>query len=253
MTETLSMQLYSCRNFPPLQERLQTLARLGYGNVEPFRGLYGDVDGLKSALDAAGLTARSGHFSVDLLEQDYEGSLTIARALKIEIVVVPFLDPARRPGDSAGWAAFGKRVSDLAGRLKGDGLRLAWHNHDFEMAALADGSRPIEHILGDDPAVEWEVDVAWVAVAGEDPESWMRRYAGRIAALHVKDIAPAGEKCDEDGWADVGDGTLDWAKLWRVGREAGAALMIAEHDNPSDFERFARRSIKAMQAYGAGN
>ena len=31
--------------------------------------------------------------------------------------------------------------------------------------------------------------------------------------MHVKDIAPAGEAADEDGWADLGAGTVDWAGL----------------------------------------
>lgn len=249
MTPALSMQLYSGRSFPPVDKQLSMLARLGYEDVEPFGGLYDDVEGLRAAMDAAGLTARSGHFSVDRLENDYAGSVEIARVLGNEIVVLPYLAAEERPADTAGWAAFGGRVRAVAARLKDDGLRLAWHNHDFEMMALPDGSRPIEHILGDDPNVEWEADLAWIARGGADPVAWLAQYTGRVATLHVKDIAPAGTKADEDGWADVGDGTLDWGRLWRAGREAGAEVMIAEHDNPSDFERFATRSLAAMKSY----
>ena len=70
--------------------------------------------------------------------------------------------------------------------------------------------------------------------------------------MHVKDIAPAGDKTDEDGWADVGTGTLPWSELWRQCVAAGAEMMIAEHDNPSDFDRFARVSAAAMRAYAKG-
>ena len=45
---------------------------------------------------------------------------------------------------------------------------------------------------------------------GADPRRWIERYRGRIPLVHVKDIAPAGEKEDEDGWADVGTGTVPW-------------------------------------------
>jgi hypothetical protein len=41
----------------------------------------------------------------------------------------------------------------------------------------------------------------------------MRRHAGRVNAVHVKDFAPAGTNLDEDGWADVGAGTL--AQIYR--------------------------------------
>jgi sugar phosphate isomerase/epimerase len=249
MTETFSMQLYSGRNFPPLANQLRILAAAGYRDVEPFRGLYDDVDGLKAALDEHGFTARAAHYSVDLLEKDYERSVAIARTLRNEIVVLPYLVPDERPNDAEGWKAFGRRVGSVAKRLQGDGLRCAWHNHDFELRALDDGSRPIQHILDTDLGVEWEADLAWIVRGGEDPATWLERYSGRVATLHVKDIAPAGEKRDEDGWADVGDGTLDWPELFAAGRRAGATLMIAEHDNPSDFERFATRSLAAMRSY----
>lgn len=250
MTPDLSMQLYSARNFPPLASQLAVLAALGYRNVEPFRALYDDVPGLVAALKAHGLTARSAHFSVELLENEFDRSLEIARALGTEILVLPYLLPAERPTDAEGWTDFAGRIGAIAGRATDQGMRTAWHNHDFEMVALADGSRPIEHILGS--GVEWEADAAWIVRAGEDPKAWIERYAGQIAALHVKDIAPQGENADEDGWADVGHGTMDWPALWKAGIAAGAELMIAEHDNPSDFRRFAARSAEAMTSFGGG-
>ena len=248
MTPDLSMQLYSARNFPPLASQLAVLADLGYRNVEPFRGLYDDVPGLVAALKAHGLTAKSAHFSVELLEKDFGRSLEVARALGTEIVVLPYLLPAERPSDAGGWAAFAARVAAIAGRVKAEGLRTAWHNHDFELVALEDGSRPIEHILGS--GVEWEADAAWIVRAGEDPKTWIERFSGQVATLHVKDIAPKGENADEDGWADVGHGIMGWQAIWDAGLAAGAELMIAEHDNPSDFRRFAQRSAEAMTAFG---
>lgn len=247
MTETLAMQLYSGRNFPPLVEQIRIVADAGYDGVETFRGLYDDMPTLRSALDGTGLFVRSAHYSFEMLEGEYDRSLDIARALGNEIIVLPYVVAEERPSDVAGWTAFGQRVAAIAERVTGDGFRFAWHNHDFEMRALPDGSRPLEHIFDASPKVEWEADLAWVVKGGEDPAKWLERYSGRVATMHVKDIAPAGQKIDEDGWADVGDGTLDWASLWQAGRQAGATLMIAEHDNPSDFRRFATRSIGAMK------
>ena len=45
--------------------------------------------------------------------------------------------------------------------------------------------------------------MAWIVRGGADPFEWIKRYADRIASVHIKDIAPAGECEDEDGWADV--------------------------------------------------
>ena len=59
-------------------------------------------------------------------------------------------------------------------------------------------------------------------------------------------------KRHEDGWADVGAGIMPWSELWPQCVAAGAETMIAEHDNPSDFDRFARVSAMAMRAYAKG-
>ena len=88
------------------------------------------------------------------------------------------------------------------------------------------------------------------AFYGADPLAWMKREAGRIVSLHAKDLAPAGEKLDEDGWADVGTGSLDWPTLARAGRDAGARWLVAEHDKPNDPARFARNSQAFLSTLG---
>ena len=74
----------------------------------------------------------------------------------------------------------------------------------------------------------------------------------RITAVHVKDIAPAGENADEDGWADVGQGTVDWKGLMAALKEqTKAKYFVMEHDNPKDDKRFAdalaRRGREALR------
>ena len=80
----------------------------------------------------------------------------------------------------------------------------------------------------------------------------MQRYADRVTAIHVKDIAPEGECVDEDGWADVGHGIIDWKAIMDfVKAKTKAELFVMEHDNPNDVERFARRSIDYCQSLEA--
>ena len=74
----------------------------------------------------------------------------------------------------------------------------------------------------------------------------------RIIAVHVKDLAPAGQNQDEGGWADAGHGTIDWKSLWPTIRsKTRASYFIAEHDNPNDIDRFASRAIATIKALGA--
>lgn len=245
-----SFQLYSARDFQPWENVLELVARLGYARVEGFAGAYGDPPALRAALDRNGLSMPSGHFGLDVLEDRFEEAAATASVLGIETLICPFLAPEQRPDDAAGWHALGERLARVGERCRIAGLGFAWHNHDFELAPLADGTIPLRIVFDAAPHISWEIDVAWVARGGADPLAWIGEYAQRIRAVHVKDIAPAGEAADEDGWADVGHGTLDWPAIMKALRETTPANVFAmEHDKPSDLERFARRSIAAAQNF----
>lgn len=250
MTE-FSYQLYSSRNFGPLPETLKMVAQAGYAQVEGYGGLYanpGDLGKLKADLDANGLTMPTGHFGFDMVRDSPDRVLEIARALGLQGVFVPAIGKEERNKDAAGWAAFGRALAEAGKPIRDAGLTFGWHNHDFEFVDLGGADKPMDLILaGNDLA--WEVDVAWVVRGNQDPDEWIARYADRIVAAHVKDIAPAGEKTDEDGWADVGDGTMDWPALMAALRATPCATFVMEHDNPSDDARFAARSIAAARTY----
>jgi sugar phosphate isomerase/epimerase len=244
-----SFQLYSARKFGPWPATLELLARLGYAEVEGFGGVYEDVAGLRRAMDANGLKMPTGHFALDALEGNLDGVRRIADALGVRTLVCPYLLTEQRPADAAGWTRFGERLGRIAGKVAAAGYGFAWHNHDFEFEPLADGSVPQRLILEAAPSLGLELDVAWIVRGGADPLPWIREYGPRIQAVHVKDIAPAGENAEEDGWADVGQGVLDWPRLMRALRDAAPAkTYVVEHDNPADLERFAGRSIDFVRS-----
>ena len=240
-----SYQLYSSREFPPLADTLRMLKRLGYAQVEGYGGVYGDPDALKAALDEAGLTMTSGHFGLDAIEGEPDKVLEIAGAVGMKAVYCPYLVPGERPADAAGYARFGERLQKAGEPLVKAGLVYGWHNHDFEVKTLPGGEIPLAEIFSGGPDLSWEADIAWIVRGGADPLEWIDRYAGRISAIHVKDIAPAGQATDEDGWADVGTGIMDWKRILdAVRQKTKAQFFIMEHDKPKDHERFARRSIE---------
>jgi len=87
----------------------------------------------------------------------------------------------------------------------------------------------------------------WLVRGNVDPKAVMTQYKHLISAAHVKDLAPEGECLDEDGWADVGYGRLDWKDLWGFSRGLGARWMVLEHDKPNDAARFASRSADFLR------
>lgn len=246
----ISFQLYSARDFTPWEDVLRRLAELGYTQVEGFRGNFEDAAGFKKLLDANGLSMPSGHFfPMEQFEDDIDEVIEKAKTLGMTKLYVPALPPEQRSADKAAWKSVAERLEAIGSKIRAAGLGFGWHNHDFEFVPFEDGSFPMEIILESAPSIEWEIDVAWVARGGQDPLAWIEGYADRITAAHVKDIAPEGECADEDGWADVGHGTLDWKIITAALRKIGVELFVMEHDKPNDFDRFASRSIEAFRTY----
>ena len=248
-----SYQLYSSRNNPPINATLDVLSAAGYAQVEGYGGLFADgtdASALAASLAAKNLHMASCHLGLDMVEGDPTGVLKLAQQLNIEAIFVPFIMPDDRPTDAAGWKAFGARLEQMGAPLRAAGLQFGYHNHDFEFAALPDGTIPMDHILAGGPSLAWEADIAWIMRGGADPFAWLKSYAPRIIAAHLKDIAPAGECEDEDGWADVGHGTMDWPGLMTALSETACRYFVMEHDNPSDDTRFARRAIAAANDFG---
>ena len=249
VTDRVSFQLYSARKFPPLDAQLATLSKLGYKNVEPYGGLFQNQDELKAALKKHKLASPTAHIGIDRLRSDPEAVAAIAKDFGIKELIVPAVPNEERTNDAAGWTKLGKELSGYQKALAKHGIGLAWHNHSFEFAKLPDGSYPLDHIFAAAPGLHWQADIGWIQWAGEDPGAWIKKYSDRVTSLHVKDLAPKGENAAEDGQADVGHGVLDWKKLMPSIKAPGVKYLVMEHDNPNDFERFARRSFQTVSAW----
>jgi sugar phosphate isomerase/epimerase len=189
----------------------------------------------------------TAHLGLDQLA-DTDAALRIADIVGIATVYCPAPPDEYRAG-GGDWQKLADRLAGIAAAFRRAGKGFGYHNHHWEFGRLADGRTPMELLLAS-PDMEWEMDLAWATKAGEDPVAWMDRLGSRITAMHVKDIAPAGEKLDEDGWADVGTGILDWQKLLADARaKTGARVFVMEHDKPTDPIRFARTSIAAVRKW----
>lgn len=243
-----SFQLYSARNHPPLKSILQLLAEFGYTQVEGFEGLYDESSDLRKDLDRNGLTMPSGHFGLGLLQDQVDDTKQIIDTLGVETVICPYLTEEQRPADAEGWKRMAEVLNKVGENYREDGLVFGWHNHDFEFVLLENGQTPME-ILLEYSEMSWEIDLAWVIRGKADPQEWIRRYGERFCAVHLKDIAPAGENTEEDGWADVGHGVIDWPRLNTQLRKTPAQWYVIEHDKPSDVKRFARRSLETVQSF----
>ena len=157
MRNPLAVQLYTLRQELPGDRAgvLRRLAGFGYGAVEPY-DVISDPDGLRADLDAAGLAVCSVHARP--FGEQAEAALRGTRTVGADTVIVPYMPPGRF-ADADGVRALARELNDAAARAGGYGLRLGYHNHDFELSSLI-GGRPALEVLADelDPGVLLEVD-----------------------------------------------------------------------------------------------
>jgi sugar phosphate isomerase/epimerase len=249
----LSFQLYTARDVRPREAVLDGLAAIGYDAVEAWLPDYGDdPKGFRRGIDAAGLACLGFHMPFKGLVEETGRFIDIAHAIGDRPLMIPaFLPQRERPDDSDGWKRIGEQLGRGAEKARAAGLRVAWHNHEFEYRLLADGSRPIDHMLsaaGD--GVGFEIDFAWVTRGWADPVAELRKFAPRIVAIQLKDTAPPGTLDAENGWRATGDGVVDWATLWPLLRTTEADHLVVEHDRPADWRKTAQRSFDFAVAKG---
>jgi sugar phosphate isomerase/epimerase len=252
-TSNLSIQLYTLRSLGEVDQVLDAAADAGYRHVELVGSHLDDAAGTRRKLADRGLSVSSSHVSIAALREKPEAVLDACRMLGFTELFMPSVPPAERQSGADYWRALGKELGDLAGRFKGEGINLGYHNHNWELLPKEDGRTALELLFeaaGGSP-LTWQVDVAWLVRGGADPETWMTRYRDRVSAAHVKDLAPQGQNQAEDGWADVGAGVLDWRHLWRACRDKGAQWMVVEHDKPADPAATARNSFRFISGMEA--
>ena len=218
-TNPPAVQLYSVRDQIVADRKavLERLAGFGYGAAEPFNVL-SDPEGLRADMAAVGLTACSFH-AIPAGEQA-EAIADAARTLGVDTIIVPYLPPERfATADSV--AGVASELNALARWAADRGLRLGYHNHDFELSSIIDG-RPALEVLADqlDGGVLLEVDTYWAAVGGQDVPALLRRLGDRVRYLHVKD----GPITKDDPMTAVGSGRMPVAEIlaacpsaeWRI-------------------------------------
>jgi sugar phosphate isomerase/epimerase len=220
----IGLQLYTLRK-PFAAEPLATLGRIrqiGYDAVEFAAPLGSDFAGFATHMRDIGLDCPSAHVGLDDMAQRPDAVLEMARVLGCRYLVMPYVMPDQRD-----WTTVIATLGAFARRARGEGLRVAYHHHDFEFEAI-DGARPFDRLVAEtDPEfVDFELDVYWLGKGGEDPAAVIERMAGRVKLVHLKDMAPDG------GMADVGAGTFDFPALIRAADASGAEHYFVEHDFP---------------------
>jgi sugar phosphate isomerase/epimerase len=208
ITSPPALQLYSVREQIATDRPavLRRIAGFGYGAVEPY-DVATDPEKQRADLDEAGLAVCAVHARV--LGEDGAALLAAATAIGADTVIVPWVELATF-ADAEGVAKLARDLNETAAKAADQGLRLGYHNHDFELSSRIAG-RPALEVLADalDPAVILEVDTYWAAVGGVDVPALLGRLGDRVRYLHVKD----GPVTKDDPMTAVGSGRMPVAEI----------------------------------------
>ena len=239
----IGVQLYTVRD--ALQRDFEgTLARvasIGYEEVE-FAGYMGQTAAqVRDAMRRTGLSAPSAHVPFAALGKEWDRVLDDAHTIGHRYVVMPWLDEKDRQ-DLDAYRRIADRLNHAGESAARAGIRVAYHNHDFEFTPM-ENRLPYDVLLqSTDPRyVLLELDLYWITKGGKDPLAYFARWPGRFRLVHVKDsVGPP-----EHRMADVGAGTIDWGRIFAQRKQAGIEHVFVERDEPPD--PFA--SIAASHAY----
>lgn len=168
---------------------------------------------VRQAFDTAGLGCQNCHFSWAQLHDDYASTVETAHTLGLNSVVCQSLQSHAKSAD--GWRWHADQLNALGEKTKRDGLLTGYHNHPVEFTDI-EGVVPFDLLLkGTDPKlVQMQLDVGSVATAGKDPVAYLENYPDRYFSIHIKDAR------DGKVGLAVGEGTLDWKRIFAAARKA---------------------------------
>jgi sugar phosphate isomerase/epimerase len=256
---------------------LRAIAAIGYREVETIGGFGRDPAWVGERLKHYGLTSPSQHLVPGDTYKTFDDltakRITLPDLIKVYLEVfrpdriVPVIEEGIKRGKAMGqtyvvWPIlFESQLANIkildayvkAFNIAGDlcareGMGFAYHNHTREFRPVG-SDLPYDIFLKEtDPdKVKFELDYFWMANAGIDPASYLKRYPGRFPLMHLKDRDAQGQV------TDIGLGSFDFRAIVAAGAAAGVEHFYVERDDPSsDPMSNVRTSFKNLMAATGG-
>ncbi|HOZ68342.1 MAG TPA: TIM barrel protein [Chitinophagaceae bacterium] len=226
------IQLYTLRDVIPGDPKgvLKQLASFGYKQIESYEGAKGMFwgmghTGFKNYMDELGMKIVSSHCDIT---KDFEKKAAEAAEIGMKYLICPWKGPQKSLDD---FKRFADEFNQKGEICKKNGIRFAYHNHDYSFKAM-DGQLPQDVMMnGTDPSlVDFEMDIYWVAAAGVDIEAWFKNYKKRFRLCHVKDRSKNPGTDNGKNSVDLGTGSIDWPTILKSAKKYGMQYYIVEQE-----------------------
>ena len=213
-------------------------------NVSELKRACTDFDVEIAALSAAVEPMFPG-MPGETLSSDYDKIVADCKTLNCKFLRIGML-PLSLLGDKEKIMAFIQKAEGFAQKLSEEGIELYYHNHHVEFKKY-DGEYLLDIMKNNTSKLGFELDVHWIQRGGADPVEVIKKYAGRVALLHLKDyrigdvdltdidfkdMAKFMQRfTDVVEFAEVGEGNLDMKTIIDAGLGSGSKYFLIEQDN----------------------
>ena len=204
---------------------------------------------LRRILSDNGLKAVSTHFEEYQLKHNVEKNIAGAKECGVSYIGLASLED-RRPENARGHQAGRGMVQPSRQDHREAGCHFFYHGHNFDYANV-DGAVIYDELIRrtDSKFVNFELDCYWCVRAGKDPVDYFHRFPGRFPQLHIKDLKPGFPPPTGEGpaaFTEVGQGTIDWKKIFQAAKAGGLKHFYVEQD---EWDRDSLESAKMSYEY----
>jgi sugar phosphate isomerase/epimerase len=252
----IGLQMYTVEDHlkKDLTGTIAKIAGIGYREVEVggFHYYGQKPDELRRKLADHGLKAISTHFTEEQLTSNLEMNIAGAKECGVTYIGLASLDEKDRKSlDAIKRAA--EWFNKLGEAIDRAGCHFFYHGHNFDFANVEGGGVIYDELLRrtDPKTVNFELDCFWCVRAGKDPVDYFNRFPGRFPQLHIKDLKPGyspttTEDFRKGPFTEVGQGVIDWKKIFRAAPRGGMKHFYVEQD---ECDRDSLESAKISYTY----
>ena len=208
---------------------LKHLSNCGYKQIESFEGANGMFWGMKNTefkkqLGDLEMNMIASHCDIN---KDFERKAGEASEIGMKYLICPHIGAQKSIDD---YKRFGDQFNKCGEIANKNGIRFAYHNHDYSFVPM-NGIVPQDVMMQntDPKIVDFEMDLYWTKVAGVDPLAYMDKFPNRFKLVHVKDLIKV-DNAEGHESCVIGKGTIDYKTLLPEVAKRGVKHMIVEQE-----------------------
>ncbi len=175
----------------------------------------------------AGLRLVSCHYQFKELKENTSERIAFAKELGLEQMVVATYG-VPKSGTLDDWRRAADDTNTLGEQTRKAGMQLGFHNHLFEFQQIGGA------LIFDELMKRWDRELVKsqfqvnVLSLGLDPITFLMKYPGRFLSMHLQDWSTTAQK-----EVPIGQGSIDWKKLFATARKSGVSNYFVEMDMES--------------------